>query len=69
MKQDLEIIFAGLEQYVEVIGDNTIYVRDFLGFTKDWDEIYQPTPDFVYNKISFCQDMLETDVEWASWDI
>lgn len=69
MKQDLEIIFAGLEQYVEVVADNEIYVFDFLGFTSDWDEIMQEIPDFVYEKISFCEAMFNTKVDWASWDI
>lgn len=53
MKQDLEIIFAGLEQYVEVIADNEIYVFDFLGFTSDWDEIMQDIPDFVRKRFHF----------------
>lgn len=69
MKQDLEIIFAGLEQYVEVVADNEIYVFDFLGFTSDWDEIMQDIPDFVREKISFCKAMFGTKVDWASWDI
>lgn len=65
---NLKELFAGCEQYVEVVSDEEIRVIDFLYFTEDWDEIYQEIPDEVMDLVAECYEK-GIEVDYSSMDI
>lgn len=66
-KQELEIMFEGYEDYVE-IEENKLTVLDFEGFDEDWEEIMVDVPDVVYERAAACE-LMKVQVYFTSEDI
>lgn len=65
-KKELETMFAGYEEYVDVIRDDEIYVKDFAGFDEDWEENVIDLPAIVAERIALCGTMgVEVNYESA----
>lgn len=66
-KQELEVMFEGYEEYVE-IKENELLVLDFEGFDEDWEEIMVDVPDVVFERASACE-LMGVEVHYTSEDI
>jgi len=67
-KKELETMFKGYEEYVDVIRDNEIFVKDFAGFDEDWEEDLIDLPAIVAERIALC-DAMGVEVNYESAEI
>lgn len=66
-KRELEKMFEGYEEYVE-LSENYVLVLDFEGFDENWNEIMIDVPDVVCERANVCC-LMGVEVHYASEDI
>ena len=66
----MEIIemLENYKEYVEILENGTVYVKDCLGFSDTWDEILQDLPEELYMILDDLK-KLGYKVKWSSMDI